>query len=167
MAKAMAKAVSKASKAKASKAARAAHYQANFTFRKAKVFADAIADGRSVWAKRFHHSLATHVNDLGGETNISAGEYSICRTIATIRTELELMETKFAVANGAYPSDLELYIRCAGGLRRLLETIGLQRRSRDVTTLSDFLKQHADDDDAEDAEDDADDAGVEDAEVLP
>jgi len=33
-------------------------------------------------------------------------------------------------------SDLETYQRCANSLRRLLEAVGLQRRTKDVSELS-------------------------------
>jgi hypothetical protein len=46
---------------------------------------------------------------------------------------LERLEAKFAEAGEASPDDLDLYQRTAGGLRRLLECVGLQRRLRDVT----------------------------------
>jgi hypothetical protein len=49
--------------------------------------------------------------------------------------ELEIMEAKFAKAGdeGAAPSTLDLYARVAANMRRLLESVGLQRRARDVT----------------------------------
>ena len=44
------------------------------------------------------------------------------------------METDFALANGAPNiATLDAYQRAAGNLRRLLESLGLQRRARDVT----------------------------------
>jgi hypothetical protein len=43
------------------------------------------------------------------------------------------MEAGFAVVGEAQPDQLDLYQRTANSLRRLLEAIGLQRRSRDVT----------------------------------
>jgi hypothetical protein len=81
--------------------------------------------------------MMTHVNDLGGADAISAAEHNIIRRIATITTELELLEMKFALANdgagGAKPADLDLYVRSAGGLRRLFEVIGMKRVARDIT----------------------------------
>ena len=50
-----------------------------------------------------------------------------------LTTELERLEQKFALAGETSPFDLDLYQRTAGGLRRLLECIGLERRLRDVT----------------------------------
>jgi hypothetical protein len=47
--------------------------------------------------------------------------------------ELERLEVKFALAGEASERDLDLYIRAAGNLRRLLEAIGLPRRPLDVT----------------------------------
>jgi hypothetical protein len=50
-----------------------------------------------------------------------------------LTTELERLEVRFAEAREASPFDLDLHQRTAGGLRRLLECIGLERRLRDVT----------------------------------
>ena len=47
--------------------------------------------------------------------------------------ELERLEGKFALAGEADPADLDLYIRASGNLRRILESLGLQRRTRNVT----------------------------------
>lgn len=85
-------------------------------------------DGRSAWMRRCKDIIAAHVNDLGGEDNISAAECSIIRRASVMTVELERLEAKFAAAGGASERDLDLYIRAAGNLRRLLETIGLQRR---------------------------------------
>jgi hypothetical protein len=50
------------------------------------------------------------------------------------------MEGTFALAGEATPDALDLYQRTAGNLRRLLESVGLQRRARDVTpTLREYL----------------------------
>src|SRR5258708_1833967 len=98
-----------------------------------RLFADQLVDGRSSWARRLRDVMVLHVNDLGGEANISAAEHSLCRRIATITTELELLEKRFALSKkgGASADDFDLYLRAANSLRRMLETIGLQRRSRD------------------------------------
>jgi hypothetical protein len=93
------------------------------------------ADQRSTWARRMRDLIELHVADLGGENNVSVAEQSIIRRASALTTELERMETKFATENAASARDLDLYIRAAGGLRRLLETIGLERRPRDVTVL--------------------------------
>jgi hypothetical protein len=89
-------------------------------------------DGRSAWVRRCRELIADHVADLGGEDNTSAAERSIIRRASVMTVELERLEAKFAQAGEASERDLDLYIRAAGNLRRLLEAIGLQRRQREV-----------------------------------
>jgi hypothetical protein len=98
-------------------------------------------DGRSAWIRRCKDVIAAHLSDLGGEDNTSAAERSIIRRASVMTVELERLEARFAVAGKASERDLDLYIRAAGNLRRLLEAIGLRRRPRDVTpSLSDYLQ---------------------------
>ena len=97
-------------------------------------------DQRSPWVRRCKDVIAAHLSDLGGVDNTSAAERSIIRRAAVLTTELEVLEVRFAKAGEASAADLEVYQRCSNSLRRLLEAIGLQRRSRDVTpTLSEYL----------------------------
>jgi hypothetical protein len=59
-----------------------------------------------------------------------------------LTVELERLESKFATAGSADVDDLDLYQRTAGNLRRLLEAVGIQRRSKDIRpTLGDLLRQ--------------------------
>ncbi|WP_201766341.1 hypothetical protein [Sphingobium ummariense] len=101
-------------------------------------------DGRSTWVRRLRDLVSLHVSDLGGEDAISEAERSIIRRAATLTVELERMEAAFATAGAAQPSDLDLYQRTAGNLRRLLESVGLERRQRNVTpTLSEYAARKA------------------------
>ena len=85
--------------------------------------------------------IAAHLSDLGGLDNTSAAERSIIRRVGVLTAELEHLEVRFATAGEANADDLDLYQRTANSLRRLLEAVGLQRRTRDVTpTVSDYLK---------------------------
>ena len=98
-------------------------------------------DGRSAWARRARDLIELHVADLGGSDAISEAERSIVRRAAVLATELERMEKDFALAGSASPASLDLYQRTANSLRRLLESVGLQRRAKDVTpSLHDYLK---------------------------
>jgi hypothetical protein len=90
-------------------------------------------DGRSTWVRRLRDLMGLYLSDLGGDDVVSEAERSIIRRIATLTVELERMEASFAVAGEAQPDQLDLYQRTANSLRRLLEAIGLQRRTRDVT----------------------------------
>lgn len=101
-------------------------------------------DGRSAWVRRCKELIADHVNDLGGIDIVSAAERSLIRRAAVLAVELERYERKFALAGEASPEDLDIYARVAGNLRRLLESVGLQRRPREVTpTLLEYLNSEA------------------------
>jgi hypothetical protein len=90
-------------------------------------------DGRSAWVRRAKDIIASHLSDLGGDDNVSAAERSIVRRASVLTVELEKLETKFALAESASAADLDLYVRASGNLRRLLQTIGLERRAKDIT----------------------------------
>jgi hypothetical protein len=98
-------------------------------------------DGRSVWARRCRDVIDLHISDLGGADNVSEAEKSIVRRCAALTVELEHLEFMFATAGSATPDQLDLYQRTANSLRRHLETIGLERRPRDVgPTLGEMLR---------------------------
>jgi hypothetical protein len=100
-------------------------------------------DGRSTWVRRLRDLINLHLDDLGGEHAVSEAERSIVRRAATMTVELERMEAAFAMAGEAKPSDLDLYQRTAGNLRRLLESVGLEKRAKDVTPdLKTYLTQN-------------------------
>lgn len=97
-------------------------------------------DHRSAWARRLRDVIVAHVTDLGGEGAVSTAEASIIRRAATLTVELERMEALFAVAGEASADAIDLYSRLAGNHRRLLESIGIQRRPRDITpSLGEYL----------------------------
>jgi hypothetical protein len=87
-----------------------------------------------------------------GQDAVSQAEASIMRRAATITTELERLEAKFASGEST-PTDLDLYQRSAGNLRRLLESVGLQRRAKPVQSLAEYLASRTIEAEAE-AEDD-------------
>lgn len=97
--------------------------------------------GRSVWVRRAKELIGDHIADLGGVDNCSAAEQSIIRRACVLTVELERLEVRFALAGEASADDIDLYARVSANLRRLLESVGLQRRPRNVgtATLSDYL----------------------------
>ena len=96
-------------------------------------------DQRSAWVRRCKDVIAAHISDLGGIDNCSAAERSIVRRASVMTVELERLEAKFAKAGEADANELDQYARVSANLRRLLEAVGLKRRPRDVTTLSEYL----------------------------
>jgi hypothetical protein len=99
-------------------------------------------DGRSEWMRRLRDLMQDHVIDLGGEDNISEAERRLVRRAAVITLQLEFQEAHWAAeADGeAKAWQLNDYQRAANSLRRILESLGLQRRARDVMPT---LEQYA------------------------
>jgi hypothetical protein len=96
-------------------------------------------DHRSAAMRRLRDLIADHVTDLGGQDALSSAEMALIRRASMMILQLELMESKWQENNGeASPRQLEVYQRVSGGLRRLLETLGIQRRPRDVSRRKDF-----------------------------
>jgi hypothetical protein len=74
-------------------------------------------DGRNGWVKRAKDVIAAHLSD---KPDATAAEQAIIRRAA---------DTRFALAEGADPETLDTYARVAGNMRRMLEALGLERRS--------------------------------------
>ncbi|WP_051677376.1 hypothetical protein [Bradyrhizobium sp. URHD0069] len=93
----------------------------------------ALVDERTQYARRFADLLASHLNDLGGADMCSEAEKAIVRRSVTLIVALESMEADFATAGEGTPTQLELYARLGAQLRRMLESVGLKRRPKDIT----------------------------------
>ena len=101
-------------------------------------------DLRSAWARRYKDLLILHSNDLGGPDNISAAETAVLRRACTLIVEAERLEEKFAIAGQAELEELDAFQRVSNTLRRLLQTVGLQRRTKDITPdLQSYLRTKA------------------------
>jgi hypothetical protein len=90
-------------------------------------------DGRSPWVRRCKDLIRAHLSD---KPDATAAEQAIIRRAAVLIVELERLERQFATAGEADPETLDLYGRVAGNMRRLLESVGLDRRARNVTPPS-------------------------------
>ena len=101
-------------------------------------------DHRTAWMRRLRDLIKLHTNDLGGEDFVSESEQRLVRRAAMLTIQLEMMDARFALNEGeASRVDLETYQRASNSLRRLLESLGLGRRPRDVTgpSLGEILRQ--------------------------
>src|SRR5436309_15895211 len=87
-------------------------------------------DGNSAWSRRYRDLVAGHVSDLGGRSALSEAQVSLVRRASTIELELEQLEGRLSKGEAI---DLDVFTRAASHLRRILESLGLQRRPRDVT----------------------------------
>jgi hypothetical protein len=99
-------------------------------------------DGRSAWVRRVRDLIMQHTADLGGLDDISTAEQALVRRCATLITELERRELVFAQSSQIDDTALAVYQAGVNTLRRTLESLGMKRRTRDVTpSLSDILRQ--------------------------
>ena len=65
---------------------------------------------------------------------ISSAEMILIRRASMMCLQSELMERQWAENGGeASPRQIDTYQRLTGSLRRVLESLGLKRRARDVT----------------------------------
>jgi hypothetical protein len=62
----------------------------------------------------------------------SQAEQSIIRRASVLTCELEALEVAFAQEGQATERQLDLYGRTASTLRRLLESVGIQRRPKAI-----------------------------------
>ena len=87
-------------------------------------------DGRSAHARRYRDLIAEFTRDLGGPDSLSEAQRSIIRRAASLCVWCEAVEVQ--MANG---EDCEIgpYTTACNSLRRLLNDIGLERRSKDIT----------------------------------
>ena len=91
-------------------------------------------DGRSPWSRRYRDLIAGHTSDLGGYEALSEAQKSLIRRASAIECELEQMEGKLSQGEEI---DIDVFTRSSSHLRRIFETLGIERRAKDITSLSD------------------------------
>jgi hypothetical protein len=101
-------------------------------------------DPSSPWARRYRDLCAGHVSDLGGpDSGPSEAQLSLVKRASTVEVELEAMEGRLSRGEAI---DLDLYTRALGHLRRVLETLGIERMARPVESLHEYLARKYPDD---------------------
>ena len=98
---------------------------------------------RSEPIRRLKQLTRAHITDLGGEALISHAERVLVKRCAMLILQLEFIELRW-VSGGkdVETGDLDAYQRCVNTLRRTLETLGLQRRAKEITpTLGEYLER--------------------------
>jgi hypothetical protein len=82
------------------------------------------ADPNSEFSRRFRDLAGHHVADLGGAGALSAAKLSLCRRAAALEVACEALEARMSAGEEV---DLDSYGRAASHLRRILESLGLER----------------------------------------
>jgi hypothetical protein len=98
-----------------------------------------LTDERGATARRFRDLYHGFCQDLGGADRLSQGELQLVRRAAALSSELERQEAVWALGEAKF--DFGGYATLTNVLRRVLESIGLERRAKDVTppSLSAYL----------------------------
>jgi hypothetical protein len=94
-------------------------------------------DKRGPVARRFRDLVALVTSDLGGPTELSEAQRQIIRRIASLAVWCESQEGRMADGDEININEFQ---RTSNSLRRLCESIGLQRRAKDVTpSLNEYM----------------------------
>ena len=84
----------------------------------------------SAWSRRYADLLVGHISDAGGMPMVSEAKMSLIRRAVAMECEIERLEAKLSRGEDV---NLDEFGRAASHLRRLFETIGIDRRPRNVT----------------------------------
>ncbi|MDU8946389.1 hypothetical protein [Ovoidimarina sediminis] len=95
-------------------------------------------DGRSLMARRFREVVCGIEADLGGD--LTEAQRQLVARAGTLAIWCEARETE--LANGEDFNAAE-YATISNALRRLLHDLGLERRAKDVTDLTQYLRGQA------------------------
>ena len=107
-------------------------------------------DGRSPWARRWRDLKELYADDLGGASTLSEFQLGLIATAASLRCEIEKLEGRLSVGDESI--DLDQLGRLVGHFRRIVETLGVERRRRDlVPDLHTYLANKAAQQTTEDA----------------
>jgi hypothetical protein len=97
-------------------------------------------DGRSVVARRYQDIIASLTSDAGGNGNISEARHQLIRRFAASAVLAEEMESR--LANGEQ-TDIAAHALLCSTLTRIVSRIGINRHSKAVTPLRDYLEAKA------------------------
>lgn len=101
-------------------------------------------DKRGPVARRFRDLVHEVTTDLGGPDQLSENQRQIVRRIASMSVWCESEEAKLADGK---EFNIDQFQRTSNSLRRLCESIGLERKQRDVTpSLAEYLELKAKED---------------------
>jgi len=95
-------------------------------------------DGRTVAARTLRQRLAEVHADLGGADRLSYAQRSLCRRAIWLETWLETQEARAAEGEDI---DIGRQTQAMNALLGLWKALGLERRSREVPSLGEYLQQ--------------------------
>lgn len=97
-----------------------------------------LVDGRTREARLYGQAVADVISDLGGEDHVSRAELELVRRAAGLSVLAALAESRLLTGEAIEVSEL---VSVGNAQRRILATLGLQRRPIDTTPdLQTYLK---------------------------
>jgi hypothetical protein len=98
-------------------------------------------DGRTRASQRTRELLSSIHVDLGGSERLTQAQRQLAQRAAVLGALLEDYEVRWAAGE---PFDLNAYLAGINAQRRVLATLGLERRAKDVTPeISAYLRRKA------------------------
>jgi hypothetical protein len=91
-------------------------------------------DQRCRAAARVKEIMGALENDLGGAAHLSEAQRQLMTRASLLAVQCEDFETRFMLGE---PHEVEQHLATVNNLRRLLITLGLERRARDVSRTLD------------------------------
>ena len=98
-------------------------------------------DGRSRLAKRYAALVHKIVTDLGGADGLSEVEKSLVQRASFTVLQIEMIEAKALGGTPLNSIDFERHGSLTDRFRRLAQVIGLERRTKSVDTLADYIRR--------------------------
>ena len=95
-------------------------------------------DKRGPVARRFRDLVLAVTSDLGGEAELSEGQRQIIRRIASLSVWCESEEAKMAAG---MKIDINEFQRTANSLRRLVESLGIERKAKTIPSLAEYMEK--------------------------
>jgi hypothetical protein len=92
---------------------------------------------RGVVARRFRDIVGLVTSDLGGPEQLSENQRQIIRRIASMSVWCESVEAEMADGKEI---DIDKFQRTSNSLRRLCESLGLERRPKPVIDIAQYLR---------------------------
>lgn len=103
-------------------------------------------DGRTAAARRARELIDAIELDLGGADRLSEGSRQLVQRAAILGTFIESCEARWL---GGTAVDLADYLAAINSQRRVLATLGLERRAREVApSVSEYIASTATDEEA-------------------
>ena len=100
-----------------------------------------MVDGRTRLAQHYGQSVADIAADLGGESELTRAELELVRRAAGLAVLAGTAEAKLLAGEDVDVAEL---VAVGNAQRRILATLGLERRQKDVTPdLSTWLKERS------------------------